>query len=229
MSSKRSIRSKLNPRIVAVVNDGVKDYQNLHKYNIQVVSSYKDLRGVNWRETKSLIIQTELNWVNRRGPTQSTYDGYYFLIELLDWGINYTGTVGLVTRQNLNIFNESNNRIFPFMEKVECIKVYLTDDTGYVDNNFWTNHYHMVFPHLQREYDNGFLQFNTGGKRKEYIVKHENGIEVFTATRNTLKEYIIRKKNFWRTWLGKVSAEHYVLSFLKKQYPSVLNIKVMDI
>lgn len=217
--------------IVAIVNDSIKSYQALRKFGIQLVTSYRDLQKIEWGQVQSLIIQAELNWTGRRGLPQTTYDGYYLLIELLDWAIDFNGTVGFISRYDLDIYHKDNMRLFPFMKKVECQTIFSNDTDNDFDKRFLMNYYHTVFSNLQRDYDNGFIQLNTGGKSKKYIIKHGKGKEIVFAKYNINDEYIIRMKNFFgfRSKLGRVNLEHEVIDFIRREFAPVLKIRAIDL
>ncbi len=217
---------------VAIVNPSIKSYETLQTYGIQLITSYEELEGVNWREVKALIIQGELNWVKRENSAPSTYDGYYLLIELLNDRISFEGSIGFITRNSQKIYNESNNRLYPFMEKLPCEAIYIREDNKDFDKKFFMNYYHESFRKLQKDYNNGFLCVNTGGVHKKYTIKYQSGQKiVFAKYISKSKDYVMRKKNAlgFYSKLGKVASEHEIIVFLKKKFAPVLSIEVVDL
>ena len=176
------------------------------------------------------MIQSELNWVNRKGLPLSTYDGYHLLVELLESSINFKGTIGFVTRQNLSIYNENNNRLYPFMLKIPCENLCSEQNISDFDKKFLLKYYHIDFPNLQREYNNGFIQLNTGEMSIRYLIKHQKGQEKVFVKCNSKNEYIIRIKNLFGFYkqIGRVDLEHEVIEFLKKYFAPVLSIQTIE-
>lgn len=211
--------------IVAIVNDGIKSYQALHKLGFHVVTSYKELRAVNWKQVDRLIIQAELNWVNRYEFAQSTYDGYFLLVELLDWAIEFEGTVGFISHHNPDIYNDNNNRLYPFMLKLPCQKVHTGKNIMDFDKVFLMNHYHVVFTKLQHDYDRGFIQLNIGYQYMTYKIDHQKGSEIILV-KYANEKHSIKVEGFWGFYkeLGRVDLEHEVIEFLRRYFAPVKRI-----
>lgn len=217
---------------VAIVNPSIKSYQTLQAYGIQLVTSYEELEEIDWKEVKALIIQAELNWVRKVDAVLSTYDGYYLLVGLLNAVVPLKGTVGFITRHNQKIYNQFNSRLYPFMEKLPSESIYIQENNEDFDKKFFMNYYHVSFPKLQKEYNNGFLCVNTGGLHKKYTIKHQNGEKiVFAIYDSKNNDYVLRKKNIlgFYSRLGKADLEHEIIEFLKKKFAPVFSIEIVDL
>ncbi|MGB1242398.1 MAG: hypothetical protein ACPG49_07745 [Chitinophagales bacterium] len=207
--------------IVLAINDGVKRNRLFHTEGFTVVHSHQELRDLDWSDKTCLLIQTELNWLQNNKRQNTLYDGYFVLLEICENLIPFNGTVAMISCDTENkIYNASNNRLFPLMNRLPFEFVHICDERGDWDKKLLMRHYHTPYLKLSEECKNGLIQLNTGAPAKAFRVEHRRGTSVVVARKNKLGEYIIRKTGVagWFGKIGQSNTEHGIVDELVRYF-----------
>lgn len=207
--------------IVLALNDGIKRNQVLNEAGFTIVTSHEELRQLDWSDKNRLLIQTELNWFHNPQRQNTLYDGYFVLLEICENHIPFNGSIGMISCASENeIYNASNNQIYPLIDRIPYEFVHICDDRKEWDKKLLMQHFHEPYSTLKTECRKGFIQLNTGASAKIFEVKHQKGTAQVIARKNKSGEYIIRKSGFagWFGQIGKSNTEHGIIEELLKHF-----------
>lgn len=207
--------------IVLALNDGIKRNQVLNKAGFTLVNSHEELRQLDWSDKTRLLIQTELNWFHSKKRENTLYDGYFVLLEICENPLPFNGTIGMISCASENeIYNASNNQIYPLIDRIPYEFVHICDDRKEWDKKLLMQHFHVAYNVLKNECRNGFIQLNTGAAAKMFEVKHQKGTVQVIARKNKSGEYIIRRSGIagWFGQIGKSNTEHGIIEELQKHF-----------